>query len=92
MATLFEKRRDALVRDGFTLAEARWAAERKVRLGDRTVQVVRRARRNFVRDHMRVFGSTRRRAIREAHRVLSDRNRRQGLVGSEINNIFREIS
>lgn len=92
MATLFELRRDALLRDGFTRAEANWASRAEIRLGDRTVQAVRTARRNFVRDHQRAFGSTRTQAIKEAHRVLTDRNRRAGLAGADINNIFREIS
>lgn len=92
MASLFEIRRDALIRDGFTRQEAEWAAGHKVKLGDATIQLVRLARRNFVRDHMRFFNKGRRAAIRAASRALTDRNRRNGLVGENIHNIFREIS
>lgn len=92
MASLFEIRRDALIRDGFSRQEAVWAAEHKIKLGDPTIQLVRLARRNFIRDHMKFFNRGRRAAIRAASKALTDRNRRNGLVGDNIHNIFREIS
>ena len=89
---LWRQRYNAFRRDGFDSREARWAANHKLGLAHPRVRLVRSARKRFIEDHMKYFGSTRKEAIFAARKILEGRNRKAGLINADVYNIFREIS
>lgn len=89
---LWNRRFSAFTAAGFSYLEAEWAADSRLLLTNRTVRLVMKARRLFIRDWVKAFGGTRQQAIDEASKMLRDRNRRFGLTGGEEYNIFREMS